>query len=496
MHPFLKHFFLFSLIIFVYSPPLLAVSLTEEGILKLANESETPKLDEIQSQLLDSQVKQAELQDKFGTNLYAGHNYIKTRELGLITFMPVFSPVRQYQMGLKKNFSYGVQGNLYALTDSRSTEDGRYKNLNTTTYALELNLDLWKDLFGKVTKAQVESAKLSEESAKMQADINEKVFKITLRRIYWSLVANQEKLKISNNLYQTAIRQAEDAKRRQANSIADVSEVARYQAQVSSRKGSMLYLQYERENLLKQLRSMLPVLTPAKVELGEYSLNKTVFEVLECTNKINQQNGIPYDYTQFDELSAKLRELEKKQNTVDDSHSDIDVKLATVFKRTGVGSRDIGNNKYEGSYQESLDDMSNNDRSGMSLGLMINIPLGVKGNNTEEIKKQYTKRKMQASIRELDNNLEATHWQISESIKILADVIQTQKENSKQLTLRVNEMQKKFNQARIPVLALIQDQDSLMSTDLSIIDTQLAILNTLLDYFVVFTETPCAFNRN
>ena len=56
-------------------------------------------------------------------------------------------------------------------------------------------------------------------------------------------------------------------------------------------------------------------------------------------------------------------------------------------------------------------------------------------------------------------------------------------------------MKRKYNQARIPEYVLIQDQDALLSSDLSIVDTQLAILNTLLDYFVVFTQTPCSFNR-
>ncbi|MEX1098927.1 MAG: hypothetical protein WEB87_00790, partial [Bacteriovoracaceae bacterium] len=88
-----------------------------------------------------------------------------------------------------------------------------------------------------------------------------------------------------------------------------------------------------------------------------------------------------------------------------------------------------------------------------------------------------------------------THQQISESIKILQEVIQTQKINSRQLEIRLKDMRKKYNQARISVNDLIQDQDSLFSSDLAIVDTKLSVLNTLLDYFSVFTETPCSFNR-
>ena len=470
--------------------------LTEDYIINLAKTEDTPQLDEIKSALLAAQADKGIAEDKLGADVYAGYNYAQTNEKGLITFMPVFSPIKQYQVGIKKNFSYGIQGNVFSQTDIRSNEAGTYENLTTKTYALELNIDLWKDLFGRLTRRQLENAKTNAKQAKLQAQINTQVYNITLRRVYWSLVANNEKLKISQNLYQTALKQAKDARKRAANSIADRSEVARYESQVASRKGSMLYLEYERENILKQLRSMLPSLSESEVSLGQYSLNKTVFEVLECTTMIDRMGGTPYQYTQYDELAGLLKKVQSNQEVIDDTYDDVDLKLATQFKRTGVGSTTTDNGQtYSGSEAESIDDMNENDRSGVAYGLQLTIPLGVKGNDTAKVKKEYNKRKLRASIVNMENNLVATHKQISKSIKVLGEVIKTQKENSKHLSVRLKEMKRKYNQARIPEYVLIQDQDALLSSDLSIVDTQLAILNTLLDYFVVFTQTPCSFNR-
>lgn len=470
--------------------------ISEETILQLAKNEVTPELDEIKATLLQAQGQEGEANDELGTDVYAGYNYSKTKQKGLIRYMPIFSPVTQYQVGIKKNFRYGVQGNLYASTDIRSKEDNTYKNLTTKTYALEINIDLWKDLFGKLTRKKLENAKVMSKQALLQSKISEKVYNISLRRLYWNLVANSEKLKISSNLYQTSLKQARDARKRKANSIADRSEVARYESQVASRKGSMLYLDYERENILKQLRSLLPSLSQKDITLGEYSLNKTVFEVLECTSMIDRIGEVPYQYTKYDELADLLKTVQTNQAVIDDKYDDIDLKLATQFKKTGVGS--VANNNgttYEGSSAAAIDDMNKNDRSGVSYGLQLTIPLGEKGSDTKDVKKEYNKRKLRANITNMENNLVATHKQISKSIKVLAEVIKTQKENSKQLSIRVKEMQKKYNQARIPEYVLIQDQDALLNSDLSIVDTQLAILNTLLDYFVVFSETPCGFNR-
>ena len=56
-------------------------------------------------------------------------------------------------------------------------------------------------------------------------------------------------------------------------------------------------------------------------------------------------------------------------------------------------------------------------------------------------------------------------------------------------------MQKKYQQARVSINDLIQDQDALLRANLTTIEAQLQVLNALFDYLVIYTETPCSFNR-
>jgi outer membrane protein TolC len=495
----LTHFLAFSVFVFSMSTLASTITIDENSLLEISKNTSVPQLEEIKATMLQAKSQSGEANDALGVEAYGGYNNTRTKERPIINFIPVFSPIIQYQVGIKKNFKYGLQANLYTTVDSRGSEDGRFKSIYTTTQALELNLDLWKDIFGKVTRRKLDNVELVTKQSKIQADINEKVFRLTLRRIYWSLVANQEKINISKNLYKTALRQAKDARKRKANSIADASEVARYESQVAARNGSVLLLGFEKENILKQLRTMLPDLSTKEITLGEYSLNKTLFEVLACTSLIDKANSVPYKYTQYDELTNLLKTVQKNQEKIDDTYDSIDLTLSTTFQRRGVGSNVSGNvngnDTFSGSYSDSLDDMNNNNREGTSTGIKLTIPLGKKFSDTNSVKTEYNKRRMKASIANVETNLVATHRQISKTIKILSDVIKAQKVNSKQLSIRLKEMNKKYAQARIPVYALVQDQDQLLSSDLSIVDTQLAILNTLLDYFVVFSETPCDFNK-
>jgi hypothetical protein len=470
-----------------------SVKLSEDLLIKLSKTTNIPELEKIKSTLLGAQAENLKANDTLGTEAYAGYNYSDTNEQPLIPFIPVFTPIHQYQVGIRKNFRYGIQADISATVDNRSSAN--YDSLHTTTYALNLNLDLWKDIFGRVTRKKLDNLSSMAKQSKLQSEIGEKVFRVTLRRIYWSLIANELKINISQRLFKTAQKQVKEARERKRNSIADASEVARYESQVSSRRGSILLLKYQKETLLKQLRDFVPDLLQKEIEVPKVNIDRTIFDVLACTALIKSKKTPPLEYTQYDELSNLLKKVQTNQEDIDSSYDGVDLKLATQFRKVGVGSDPKSalpsNQEYEGSYDDSLDNFEDS----FSAGLMLTIPIGKKFSDTSDVIKSYNKKKMRANIQNMDNSLDTTHRQVSRSILFLGQMIEAQKSNSKSLSMRLKEMKKKSNQARIPVYQLVQDQDALLSSDLSIVDTQLAILNTLLDYFVVFTETPCNFNK-
>jgi len=411
--------------------------------------------------------------------------------------MPVFSNQNTKQIGLKKNFQYGVSSDLSASLDQRngSSATQKYKEINTLVYNLTLGLDLWRDLFGKITKAKLENADLYYKNAKDKKEIEMNSYLISVRRMYWQLVALNEKLKISKILYQQALEQEKDAKRRLRSNIADKSEVARYESQVATRRGTVLVLQYQREGAIKNLRNLIPALKQEPITMGFYDVEKNINNVLECTAFIGSHHETPYKFTKYDEIAARLKVMELNQVKIDDSGDDIDLKMNTSFFTTGLGSDAISNNRYEGSYDLAREDMSDNDRSGFAAGLSITIPIGVNEKSSAEVATEYNKRHMKAQRENMLVNLDNTHEQISRSVNLLAQVVQSQKDNSDKLGIRLKEMKKKYNQARISVSDLINDQDLKMNSDLSVVDSRLAVVNTILDYFTVFNETPCSFNR-
>jgi outer membrane protein TolC len=355
-------------------------------------------------------------------------------------------------------------------------------------------MDIWKDFLGRTTKAQLSNLNLESKKADLQTKIAIKNFEIQMRRLYWSLVANNESLKISDELLKSANSLLAESKKRFQNSIAEKDEVARYEALVAQRKGSILLLEFQRENLIQTLKLALPELG-TDIQLGQYNIDDTITKVLACTETISSEASTPNHFTSYDELAEMLKTIKENQKTVTSRYDDTNALLFGSVKATGTSSNPNGANEYNGSLSNAFSDLSNNKRSGFLVGLNITIPLGDAKNRTQSVKEAYDRLSLDSEIEKIQSNNNATHSQLVKSIRILNEVLRAQKINSAQLKIRIDGVRKKYIQARASVDDLINDQDSLLSSELTTIETRLKILNTIFDYLTVFNETPCDFNR-
>ncbi len=494
----LKTLVFFSLLVFCQSSFSQALVLTEEAIQTMALKS-SPRLDEIEAAFLSVSVGENQLKEKFAPELFGQYAHSETHEKAIVRFQPVFSPIDQAQLGVRQNLAHGFTTSLAAITDQRSAGptafSGRFKNATTTTLRFTMQMDLWKDLFGRMSKAELEGLNLERRRAELEKEIAQKTFRLSLRRLYWSLVANNEAMKISGELLHSAEILSKETAQRFRNSVAEGDEVARYDALVATRQGSITYLKYQRESLIKQLQNLVPELSTKEIALGDYDVQSTIQEVLACTASIAGQAAIPYQHTSYDEIVSIIRKNSAQRDLVNSRYSDVDVKLFGTAKSTGVASAPSGSNGSRGSYGGSIDDQTNNNRTAYELGVMFTMPLGDAKKETERTKELYDRKRLQASMNNADSQIINAHTSFARTISYLNDVVRAQRLSSAALEKRLKLMRKKYEQARVSVNDLVQDQDALLSSELTTIDVRLQIINSLFDYLVIFPETPCAFNR-
>ena len=491
--------FLILFLLFTYSHISLSANqeITESMLIELSRKH-APSLDSIKATLLANQTQLHLVEEKYAPEIFGKASYAETQERPIIEFLPVFSPIKQAQLGVRQNLGNGLDAELAITTDQRSASSavsGTYDNVTTTVLSFTVQMDLWRNLLGRMSDTERENAHLDTKRAVIEQKLNTRAFEISLRKIYWALVANQEQLKISENLKVTAQDQVDDARKRLRNSIGDAGEVARYEAQYATRSGQVIFLNYQKEALIKQLKNLLPDMGLNEVSLATYDLNKTFNEVLACSAVILQKPSIPYDFTQYDEMMKLLKEVKSNQKIINQRYSDVDLKLFGTVKSTGIGSDKNSTANYDGSYGLAFDDMKSNNRTGYETGVTLNIPLGDAKKNTQDSKTLFDEKRLLAMIDQADAQVVSTHTQLAKSMKLISEVIETQKLSSRALEKRLQVIRKKYAQARVSVNDLIQDQDALLRSEINTVDAQLQALNVLFDYLMIFTDTPCDFNR-
>ncbi len=470
--------------------------LSENSLKELAAQG-APQLEQIQAAFYASDLQKAQVNEIFSPELFGKASYAEANEKPIIQFIPIWSPVKQAQLGVRQNFKQGLSAEAAITTDQRSASSvtGKYNDITTTSLSFMMQMDLWKDLFGQMSKAQIDAAQYESQRAEIEKNIQIKTFLISLRRIFWGLVANKESMKISEELLRTSRQQLEESKRRFKNSVAEIDEVARNEAQVSSREANIIYLNYQKEALLKQLKTLLPDLSSKEISLADYNLPQTIDHVAACTGQIAQESKIPYQNTNYDEVMELLKKMKGLAASVNSKYDDADLKLYGLVRTTGVGSEGAGTNAFRGSYGSSVGDAQFNNRTGYELGLKINVPLGDSKSQTQKTKELYDEKRFLASIQATDAQVINTHQQVIKNIMLLNDVIRSQKATTLQLEKRLTHMRRKYEQARVSINDLIMDQDALLRSELTTIETQLQVLNVLFDYLAIYTETPCDFNR-
>lgn len=485
MNKLIAGLFLAALTPSLHAASALSVVKINENTLKNFFSEHSHQLMELRAQSESAKLNSLKTQDTFNWRLEGNAGYQNADEIPFIVFQPVTSPYKTLEIGAVKSTSYGAEFGVAGFTEQYSTNSG-LNDATTSGLAFKASVDLYKDVFGRSSRARLIGAESTTEKIKQLNTLQSHALWQQIRKIYWSLVANNESLKISQQLLETSEKQSNEANKRFKNSIADKGEVARYQSQVAARKANIIFLQYQKEQYVQQLKEAVPEYADKKIELSGYDLGKTLDQIIACTKTISSQTELPLDFTSYDEFLSALEVEYAATQKLTDTYASPDLKLNAEYRRFG---RDF-------SYSDSLSRFGDDKQDRFNVGLMFTIPIDSKKSTTQETQRIVDSMRYKAEKNRTLGKLGAFHTQVIQSIALLQQVIANQKLNSEKLQISLRETRKKYDQARISVQEMIIDQDAYLQSNLDEIQTKLAVINTLLDYFGVFNTTPCNINTS
>lgn len=459
------------------------VILTESLIKELSSKS-NPTYSQIEASFLNEKLNQSMREEGYDLTLDGSGHINKSSERLLGQFDGgVTTRSSIYALDLMKKTKYGVNVGVGAFANKVS--NAFISDAATNGLSVSLSVDIFKNFLGRNTKNDLEQSALRVRRAQLEKETSEKTFEINMRKVYWQLVANSEQKKLIASMVKLAQEQLIEAQKREKSGAADAGEVAKYHSVLSTRQANLLSLQYGKSQAIQNLKEYLPELNGKTIELGAYDTNDILSRVLACSNVISNYKEAPLELTNYDEIVDLLNQEEKLESKLNKSYDDIDVRLEGSYSSVG---RDFG----LGDARENLFD---DPKGRTSIGVVVSIPLGGKKQATAEIKKKLAKVRYDSEVRAKLSKVDAFHSETSEIIGVLRKVVRNQKETNKYLEQNLKVVNKKYKQARISIQDLISEQDALLQSKYNEIETNLAIINTLLDYFSIYPEVPCEFNR-
>ncbi len=455
-----------------------------EGVLKQMINDNPPTVKQIEASFLGTKASLAALDDALGFRLEGeGQTYrSKERLLGNLDG-GVTERSTSFSLGLVKPTRYGLDVGLSAFGGKIS--NAFIKDAASTGMTVSLSLDLLKDFLGRTTDNNLKKSEYAVRRAELEKQASLKSFESNIRKLYWALVANNEQRLLLEGLVKLSYQQFQEAVQRKKSSVADAGEVARYRSQWTTRKASLLSLQYQKGEIMRSLKELLPDLNGKKIELGKYSVPTIINSVLTCSAKIGSHQNAPINFTPFDEIVNYLKKEEVHAQAANDAYDDASIKLIGEYSSVG---RDFG-------IGAARDNFSDDPRGRTSIGLALTIPIGGRKQATQEIQEKLYKNKYLSQAEGNLSKIKAFHSETAEIIKILRDVVKNQKETNKYLAESLKVSRRKFKQARIGVQELISEQDTLLDSKVGEIQTNLTIINTLMDYFSIYNDFPCELNR-
>lgn len=427
----------------------------------------------------------AQFQSQFSTNVYGQADYSKSHHTPLSPTSPVFTPVKNIVVGMRKKISHGISTDIYAYSGQRSTAGGALSDATQTGLKAQIDFDLNKNFLGKSDSKILSSFKHNMKANSLKSYIESKKYEFAVRKLYWAIVANRESLKVAKRIEQLAKKQWKESLKRKKLSLSDEGEVSRYVSQYYKRKSAIAIIEYQNEKLVLALKKMVPSLEGRTIDVSSVDLNKTTILANQCIATINSLKEVPWDLTKMHNYLEELEQFYSDKSAEYKNYNKADIKL-------------FGNIDYAGkdtSYSDSIGELVKDGKAAYQVGLSFNMPLGKSFDETK--KKLILKDKIDFDSIKMSiyAEVKSRHEQMLKFIPILLNTMKVQNESSAVLKKTIEISSEKYNQARVSVDQVVGDQNAWVTSLMEQIDTQLIVIQSIYDYLSVFTETPCEINK-
>ena len=457
--------------------------LSETNLINEANNSS--EIDRIELSFFQQQANYHLMLDDYTLSLESEIREERSKETPIENRNQVIDRFSGASLGINQPLPNGITFGIGYTNEKSSTIGLSDFSFSRSKLVGKIVVDLLKDFLGRTSFSELKDLELGSEVAKLSREIDTKVFHLRLRRLFWDYVVAHESSKIAQEMLRSDRKELKLAKEKLLVDAADEGDIARLSSQVSERQAQYLQSEANMKQLEEQFKQLLPQLSRQSFKLGNYDKTQRINQFFTCLDFIESHKETPLDNSLFDELvQLKRKQLSYRQKSLD-AYSEVDIKLEGEL---GMVGSEVSRSKANKNLFEDPEGFA-------AIGLRLEVPIDRKRKDSEKTQLRVAQKQFDAESKELLSRLDSLHLTIVDAINLIRGVLDNRKKNSKQLKIALQDSQIKYRQARITSQQLLQEQDRFFNNELALISLQRDLLNFMLDYFALFTETPCELNE-
>lgn len=391
-------------------------------------------------------------------------------------------------IGIKKKFEYGIESELsyqylnLQLGDYQT--QGQPEEVFVPKAKLSVNMSLWRNFLGRLDKLSDQSLEISKDLVHIKNSIQLSQVESQIRMMFWRYAQLQQIQKVNSQLLNASIKQQDQIKKRLRRGVADQADLGRSEATVLQRK-------YEENKINLQMMAIardLISIMGAHSKIENYVVNASFDDpkIEQCSEYISKIKATPRELSQYSKLLTKLNKgYQIKRETM---LSDKGNELFFQANITGNG-QDL-------EYQPAQEESFHSSKANYEMLLGFTMQLGKSASRLSGAQVTEERLLLEKDSLELNSKMSAQHLY---TVKALAEHkrnISFLERTMKAMSVSLKAQEEKFNQGRLDYINLIREQESLTSMKAQLITLKVDRVLTLISYFSVFNEVPCAFNLN
>tara|TARA_B100001094_G_C18162511_1_gene790157 strand:+ start:372 stop:1889 length:1518 start_codon:yes stop_codon:yes gene_type:complete len=498
-----KKIFLTGLVLSIPSQLFAATIEVDENKLRSMTKKGSLHYDKIILSHSKAEAGIAQFNDQYAFGIKSETKYMESDE-------PRESPwIKTQSIGFGKKTAWGVEGSmayvfrhekLGNLFPALGEQNVAGKQVMFPFVLMRLKFDLWKNLLGSLDRSKEKNLQAMLSQSKINKSLKEKGYHIFVRTIYWRLVIHDERVRLHSQVVKLAKRTLKTMRARLRDNVADKSAVAGMTANLSQAEASLRTMKFQRNLIERQLKLYLPALLPYTIKVKDTypGVVTAVKENIKCADMIGSKKSIPYSYTQYDDLMREIDNALYWKEKELDSYSEPTLSFSLTGRSFGFDklTEDFIVKDGEEPEIESLIEKSFNDKQKAINGVLtLSYPLG-QLDKTE--KKLISNAKIANNIKrsEITARFLSAHSNVQKSIPYLKEAISMSHQSIRDLKGAFKLTQRKLNQGRISVFDYTRSQRNLLNAQIQVLGLEEKLIMEMLEYFTVYDQAPCSFNRN